>query len=609
MPSRLADTHRPSPGPIRDASSSGRFRWCFAPAAPALQQAIREIPWDCLESFPAASRVKVAENRDVYRIDLPAGVIYAKCYRAQGLVKQLVERLRGPAARREWLALRRAADIGLQAPQALAYATAATAKPDRYSALLITAAMAPGARSLDEAWLAAASQPDPPVARRHKCRLIEALAELLSRAHAGGLFHRDLHVGNILIFPHNGSVTAAMIDLHNARLCKGLALSGLHRNLVQLNQWFARHASRTDRLRFLKIYCRCLQPRIGRAAGQGYDHKVFARHVLKVSHSYAARLYAKRDRRILKRNKYFTTLALSGGWSARLALEIKHGRPYDHPLDHLPDKKGWRDLLADLDVLLAGDAVRVLKNSSTRRVLQADVPFAGRAWTLIAKHEQGKGVLSWLLARLGRDPLQREFLTGWQCLHRDLPVALPLGLLIRQTPSRSESILLVEYLTDSCDLDTFARLRLPELPPDQARSLKRLVCRQLAQTLRRMWTCRLAHRDLKAANVRLQIPQGNLDAVKIVLVDVDGIRTVRFSLRKALLRSLARLDASFASSAAVTRTDRLRLLLAVLRGIDSPQPDWKDAWQQIRAMSLRDQATIAKTLPWLQPIVGSAGAE
>ena len=54
-----------------------------------------------------------------------------------------------------------------------------------------------------------------------------------------------------------------MIDLHNARLCKGLALSGVHSNLVQLNQWFARHASRTERLRFLKTYCRQLQRRVG----------------------------------------------------------------------------------------------------------------------------------------------------------------------------------------------------------------------------------------------------------------------------------------------------------------------------------------------------------
>jgi hypothetical protein len=38
-------------------------------------------------------------------------------------------------------------------------------------------------------------------------------------------------------------------------------------------------------------------------------------------------------------------------------------------------------------------------------------------------------------------------------------------------------------------------------------------------------------------------------------------------------------------------------------------PQWKDAWRSIREMSLRDQATIARTMPWLQPIGSPAGAE
>ena len=59
----------------------------------------------------------------------------------------------------------------------------------------------------------------------------------------------------------------------------------------------------------------------------------------------------------------------------------------------------------------------------------------------------------------------------------------------------------------------------------------------------------------------------------------------------------------------VTRTDRLRLLLAVLRGIDRGKPLWKDAWRQVRRLSLRDQGTIAKQLPWLQPIAQAAGAQ
>lgn len=612
---QLADTGKPLVPPTQRKPPAARFRWCFAPISQDLTKAIQQIPWGALETCPAASCVKVASNRDVWRIDLAVGTIYAKCYRSQGIVKQVVDAVRGAAARREWLALRQAAAVGVLAPAALAYAIAGARRSGGYSAMLITAAMPADAQSLEDAWLSAQRQGDPVAARRCKGRLVEALAELLARAHAGGLFHRDLHVGNILIFPHNGSVTAAMVDLHNARLRKGIRLSGVRSNLVQLNQWFAMHASRTDRLRFLKQYCRRLTERLSArgnvAAGawQQLDHRSLARYVLKASKRYAARLYARRDRRILKRNKYFATLSLPDGWSARIALDIKHGRPYDHPLSQLPDKGGWREILAGVPGLLADESVRVLKSASDRRVVQANLELAGAPWPVIAKCHVPSSPLERMLGRLGRDRLQREFVAGWRCLHRELPVALPLAVLTRQSASGRESILLVEYVTDSRDLDTFAKLQLPEMPAGQALALKRRICRQLAHTLRRMWGCGLAHRDLKAANIRLQIPPGNADALKIVLVDVDGIRTPRWRPRQTLLRSLARLDASFAGMRAVTRTDRLRLLLAVLRGVDGSADRWKDTWRRIRRMSRRDQTVIARQMPWLQPIAQAAGAE
>lgn len=607
MSSELADRHGSTPGAVRDALSSGRFQWTFAPVDPDLVRAIQQIPWHALETCPAAARVKVAENRDVWRIDLPGQTIYAKCYRSQGLLKRMVERVRGLAAQREWMALRQAAAIGVLAPEALAYATAASAR-GFYSALLITAAMPADALSLEQAWLAAQATSEPQVMHRRKGRLIEGLAELIARAHVGGLFHHDLHVGNILIFPHNGSVTAAMIDLHNTRRCKGLALSGVRGNLVQLNQWFARHASRTERLRFLKTYCRRLRAMTGTVDVDSgpYSHKELARHVLAVSRRYAAKLYTKRDRRILKQNKYFSTVRLEGGWTARVALDIKHGRPYEHPRHDLPDKTTWRELIADPAVALTSQTVRVLKDSSTRRVVRVDLPFGGVGWTIVAKHERGGSLLQWLL---GRNPLKQEFITGWKCLHRELPVALPLAILSRGGPSRQESILLVEYLPDSQDLDTFGKLRLPEMPAEQALRMKRRIATELARTLRRMWTCNLAHRDLKAANIRVQIPRSDVERPRIVLVDVDGIRRPIWGLRQALLRSLARLDASFAGTATVTRTDRLRLLLAVLRGIQPRTADWKDVWRAVREMSVRKQASIAKTMPWLQPIGSAAGAE
>lgn len=610
MPSNRVDNARPSSSSVREDSTPSALRWHFAPGTEDLQAATRDVPWANLGACSCAQRVKVAENRDVWRIDLPNKTIYAKCYRSCSAVKRVVEAVRGLAAKREWKALRQASKLGVQAPDPIGYARAQTSSGAGYDAILVTAAMPADAQSLEEAWLQVTTDPGL-AARQRKYRIIDALAELIARAHAGGLFHRDLHVNNVLIFRNGHGPTAAMIDLHNARLCRGVNLSGVRSNLVQLNQWFARHATRTDRLRFLKAYCGYLrrQLSIPQQATEIYGHKAFAQHVLKQSHRYAARLYRKRDRRILKRNKYFASLQLSGGWAARVALDIKHGRPYTHSLNQLPSKKEWAEMLNDPAGLLGDDSARVLKSSSHRRIVQTDVHFAGSTWTLIAKHEYGSSLVQRLLGAVGCDPLRREFVNGWKCLHRELPVALPLAILERRGTSSHESLLLVEYIPDSRDLDTFGKLHLPEMPDDQALLAKRRICLELARTLRRMWSCGLAHRDFKAANIRVQIPEGDLQRLRIVLVDVDGIRAPRWNISRALLRSLARLDASFASCPAVTRTDRLRLLLAVLREMDHGHPDWKHAWRRITQMSLRDQATIAKTLPWLQPVVGAPAVQ
>lgn len=586
------------------------LQWHFAPIAEDLQAAIHQVPWDNLAEYPQARRVKVAENRDVWRIDLPGRTIYAKCYRSAGVVKGMVEAVRGLAAKREWRALRQASKLGVQAPDPLGYARAKGAHGDSYDAILVTAAMPADAISLEEAWLEVAEDPSP-AARQRRYWLTHALAELIAKAHAGGLFHRDLHVNNILIFRNGHGPTAAMIDLHNARLTSGVSLSGVRSNLVQLNQWFARHATCTQRLRFLKVYCQYLRRQIpsSQQATSIYGHKAFARHVLKQSQGYAAKLYHKRDRRILQRNKYFASLQLAGDWTARVALDIKHGRPYVHPLNHLPSRKDWAQLLADPAGLLGGNGTRVVKMAASQRTFQTSLRFAEADWTVVAKQETCSSWVQRLARLLRRDALQREFLTGWQCLHRELPVPLPLAILERKQGGVLESLLVVEHIPEACDLRTFSRVRLPEMPARQALLAKRRLSCELVRLLRRMWSCGLTHGNLTAASVRLQIPDGDLERLRVILVDVNGVSAPRWGIRGALLQSLARLDASLADCPMITRTDRLRLLLAVLRGIDPGQPYWQDAWRRIARCSLRDRATSASPLPWPQPIAGAAAVQ
>ena len=124
---------------------------------------------------------------------------------------------------------------------------------------------------------------------------------------------------------------------------------------------------------------------------------------------------------------------------------------------------------------------------------------------------------------------------------------------------------------------------------------------ELAAVLRGLWACRFVHRDPKAANIRVQVPPDDPTKAKIILVDVNGVHRPLWASRKFLLQSIGRLDASLATSQAVTRTDRLRLLLTVLRGIDRTRTDWKTAFRQVERFRYAAQTRKAKYLPWLQP--------
>jgi len=577
---------------------------------PDLAEALRQIDWGALPDQPGATLVKSAENRDVWRLDVAETPVFAKCYRRAGLLKRLVDRVRGSAAEREFTALRLAAEAGILVPEPLGVARRPAAGGP-YEAILITVAMPLEPQSLDEAWLEAAGRSPNGRAGDPRRMLIDALAELLAKAHAAGLYHGDLHVRNILVLRCGETVRLAMVDLHNHRRRRRLSVRSICKNLVQLNQWFRPRASRTDRLRFVRRYCHYLRGHLsaqGRPVDGLYDYKTIARKVLHKARRHAARLYARRDRRILRDGKYFGCVRLGDRWTACAALQVKHGRPYRHRLTALPDKAEWRQLLAQANTLIDSGEAHVLKASGARRVLQIELPYDGEPWSVVVKCFRARGAAERIAGWLGRDRLRREFLLGWRLLHRDLPVALPLAILTRTGPFRCESRLLVEYVGDSHDLDTLTKLHLPDMPRVGAIQLKRCIGAQLASVLRRLWECGFVHRDLKAANIRVQMPADGSGSASIVLVDVTGIRRPLLASRKTLLRSLARLDASLANSPAVTRTDRLRVLLAVLRGVDGAMPDWKSAWRQIETMSRRDQARKAQLLPWLQPAVSSGAA-
>lgn len=118
--------------------------------------------------------------------------------------------------------------------------------------------------------------------------LTKGLALFLKKLHKKGIYHGDLHAGNILVERRNGGFGFYITDLHRAKIKLYLSRRDIINNLVQLDKFFSIEVSKPARLRFLKYYgCRR-----------------YAREIAVKTEAACHRLWRKRDRLYLKKDKY-----------------------------------------------------------------------------------------------------------------------------------------------------------------------------------------------------------------------------------------------------------------------------------------------------------------
>ena len=117
-------------------------------------------------------------------------------------------------------------------------------------------------------------------------------------------------------------------------------------------------------------------------------------------------------------------------------------------------------------------------------------------------------------------------------------------------------------------------------------SLIRIWAVRLARIIRQMHDRGVSHRDLKAPNIMLQYALTEPTQATPVLIDLVGVRAssaaVPFARRA---KELARLNASFLHRPHITRTERLRFLLAYLRA-GVWEMDWKKWWRAVSSATL-----------------------
>jgi tRNA A-37 threonylcarbamoyl transferase component Bud32 len=506
-----------------------------------------------------AKPVKHGPHRSVYQVVLPGCEFHLKHYRlmdARSWWRQLV---RPPKARIEYertvaVAARNvptAMPLGLGEPEAVV-------RPGESYLLMRSLPAVQSLRQFIEHAL-----PLMPRAQREPLRpeLARKLGSFMARIHQGGVLHRDLHAGNVLVRAGE-AIELYLIDLHDVRLGRPLGWRASRENLAVFNRWFSLQVSRTDRRRFWHAYLAARE--WGEAAedrGRQIERRTWASNLT---------FWAHRDERCLVTNRYYQRLRspLARGYAVRDL-----------------DRTLLQELLADPDAPFARDDARWLKKSNSSSVIEIDMPTDGTMKRIVYKRFRVVARSDPWVAIVRRSPALRCWVYGHGLRERSIPTPRPLAMFHRVHRGLPyEGYLLMEKVERALDLH--GRMsQLESLPEAEGNRSRRRLIEQTAHLIRELHDRQLSHRDLKASNLLVQ--DDDLGG-GMYFIDLVGVRRHRLLSLGRRAQNLGRLHASFCRSKLLTRTDKLRFLRVYLRWGLEGAVGWKEWWRTI------DEATRAK---------------
>ena len=250
-------------------TGGGSFAWDVDPAFMGLlfESGVSAdpdaLPLDRWQSEGRLDVVKTGRHRTVYRLavgsgesggesgDETRGVLYIKRYRAADWKASLRRVFRGSTARREHRSMLEAAR--LEVPLAEVVAVGGPVWPGHDQDSWLVTVGVPGARGLDELLRDTESG----LSRADRRELVGQAAEIISKLHDGGLWHRDLHAGNFLVQQSDaGSPRLVLIDLYpvaRRRPTTPRRLAGLARLAALLGS----SVTPSERWLFLERYLEC----------------------------------------------------------------------------------------------------------------------------------------------------------------------------------------------------------------------------------------------------------------------------------------------------------------------------------------------------------------
>ncbi|MBT3278672.1 MAG: hypothetical protein HN909_05915 [Phycisphaerales bacterium] len=426
-------------------------------------------------------------------------------------------------------------------------------------------------------------------ARNSLRKTARALAKLVGKMHAAGIVHNDLHCGNVL---RQSDGTLVLMDLHRMGHTGLLGRRQMASNLAHLLHDREHLSTRTQRLRVLRDYLEFNSAAGSLRGWQWLVSQILQRH--------QAAFYRKRDRRVRGENKYFRSLKLQQGWRARVVLDSKRQLAGSVAAHNNYTAEQWRELLADPGSLFEGPDVQVVKHSPSTTVVRRTIQLGEHALDVYIKRSKIKTRLKRFLSILRRSKSFLAFLVGHEMINRHIPTALPLcSIDQRRGGVLMDSISITETVHADL-LDAFMDRWLcvkpcghDSLNATQQHTLAKQVLRELGRMLRKLHSCRYAHRDLKATNLMVRWEPGMQP--EIVLIDLDGLRRVTMLTARRQLQGLMRLNVSLLLCPAVNRPGQLRMLLGYLSRPGIGRINFKPYWRMLDEWSQRKRHQQIRT--------------
>jgi tRNA A-37 threonylcarbamoyl transferase component Bud32 len=507
--------HREVPNDLFHKRGLRGLRWIITEdTAQQLPSLLLDNPEHFLLTNPPQRLLKESPVRTVSIISGPQGEFFLKKYKTRGVGERLKYFFVPSKAHKEWVVARRALSKGIVTPTPLAMAERRK-RGFLKDAFLVTQAISPSSPLIELI-------PE----GGHEDLLIRA-AWLIRGAHEAGLFHQDLHAGNILVGGKEKKVY--LIDLHRSRFMKSVSKQRRLWNLAQFFYSLKFWLSAEDKKTFLRRYdeeedvlAEGLEEglrKIGRL-----EERIYRRHM------------KSRTKRCLKDSGGFYVVN-QDGWR----IWARRGWKIEELLKVIKEHKNI--VARGKDGLIKDDrrtAITLFPYTKTR---------------ICVKEYRYRGIPRKLKEVFRRSKARRGWLMGNGLAVRGIVGITPQALLeCRRWGFPQEAFLIMETPPGYCELDRYMVQSFEDSP--HRRIKKRPFLEALASFMATLYELKISHRDLKTCNIMVQEEQDNWN---FGLIDMDDVQLDKAIQHKNLRKTLIQLNTS--TPLFIDMKDRIRFLV------------------------------------------------